>query len=219
MNRMSINFLATTFLYAVFCLFFLAPNIYAQPVPDITEQSSQQAFDFQSLARDFLATCASPQTEDSIPFPKVVAPLDPLFFIQGKANWLPPKPVNPDDSIDGVDADGDCVRDDIEYYIAGKHPKRNQYQLRKYLYKYAIWMRRFLVPNISENNSKTAFYGMAAAGECVGRITGDDTVTRNTLNDLFARFHNTFPRSHRYIDNLPVIGGWTTRQDMSVSCP
>jgi len=159
-----------------------------------------------------------PQTDRSPPLPVTVIDLDVFFIIQDKAKWLPPVPADPDATIEGVDADGDCVRDDIEHYIASRYRAQSDYLLRKHLYEYAAWMGRFLISNISVNTAKTSSNNMGAASECISNILDDSVKAIEVLNDLFARFHNTCPRSFRYIENTSRLGGWTRREDVSVNC-
>lgn len=166
------------------------------------------------------SSCNPVEYGDSVPFLTAVVHLNGFHVIQRKAEWLPPFPENSgNDTITGIDADGDCVRDDIEDYIARKFNQIDQQKLRKYLFEYAVWMNRFLAPNISVDDAKTSSNNMAAVGECVDQILGNDSEANAILNDLFAQFHNTFPRSTRYIDNLSLLGGWTTRETITVSCP
>lgn len=162
--------------------------------------------------------CALTQTNQSVPFPTAAIDLESFFIIQSKALWLPKKPNNPNGTIAGVDTDGDCVRDDIEHYIARKYGARSQYKLRKYLYEYTAWMDTFLIQNIGISAARYASNQMAEAGECVNRIIGKKAA-KTAIDDLFAKFHNTFPRSWRYLDNLPRLGGWTTRENIGISCP
>lgn len=94
--------------------------------------------DWDAIAQQLLAGCGTPQTDDSIPYPTVVIDLEDFFVIQGKAEWLPPRPGSgADNTILGIDADGDCVRDDIEHYIATLFNHKTQHRVRKYLYEYA----------------------------------------------------------------------------------
>ena len=178
------------------------------------------AIDYQAIAKAAREGCASPQTNAPITVPTAVVDLDVFYVIPGnpRADWLPPIPINPDATIHGIDADGDCVRDDIEHYIVRRYRQDSQYKLRKYLYEYAAWLDRFLIQGLSENTAKTAYRNMAAAGECVSRIIGDSAANK-AIDDLFARFHNTVPRSYRYLENLKRTSGWTTRETIPVSCP
>lgn len=159
------------------------------------------------------------QTNESPPFTAAVVDLPPLTFIVGRASWLSPYPENPDVTIEGVDAKRDCVRDDMEHYIAKKFRRSDQHRLRKYLYEYIAWMSRLMYKNLSVNTGKTSFNNIAALGKCVLQIMKDDRLADEVLEDLFGEFHNTYPRSHRYVDNLPRIGGWTNREKISMSCP
>ncbi len=166
------------------------------------------------------SSCNPVEYGDSDPFTTTAVHLTGFYVIQRKAEWLPPFPGSSgNDTITGIDADGDCVRDDIEHYIARKFNQKDQQKLRKYLFEYAVWMNRFLALNISVDDAKTSSNNMAAAGECVDLILGNNSDTNAILDDLFAQFHNTFPRSIRYIDNLSLLGGWTTRETITVSCP
>lgn len=166
------------------------------------------------------SSCNPVEYGGSAPFLTAVAYLNGFYVIQKKAEWLPPFPGSSgNDTITGIDADGDCIRDDIEHYIARKFNQQSQQKLRKYLFEYTVWMNYFLTLDISVDAAKTSSNNMAAAGECVDQILGSHTETQTVLDDLFAQFHNTFPRSRRYIDNLSQLGGWTTRETLTVSCP
>lgn len=154
----------------------------------------------------------------------VVAPSGDNFFVTpikerltNLPTWLPPHPKDAGKvHIHGIDRDLDCVRDDIEHYIVQEFPNANQRIIRKYLFEYAVWLNHFLILGISQNTSRGASNELAKAGLCIDRFLGrrSDSV----LTNLFAEFHNTYPRSFRYIDNLKQIAGWTTREDLLVSC-
>lgn len=192
------------------------PDLGGSPTTQINKE--EQKLDYESIANTMRAGCATPQSDTSAPYPTAVVDLDTFFIIQSRAAWLPPYPKNPNSTIHGVDSDGDCVRDDIEHYIAKKYRGKGQYKLRKYLYEYAAWMDRYLISGLSVNTAKTSFNNMAAAGECISRIIGDKE-TVDAADDLFAKFHNTISRSKRYIENLRQTAGWTTREKITVSCP
>lgn len=143
----------------------------------------------------------------------------PIPFNQ-QASWMPEKPgAHSDKTIEGVDLDNDCVRDDIERYIGFKYPRKDQQKHRKYLFEYAKWLGIFIKRNdwsirtirsISANVSKIA--------ECVRRIHGSNANTNQLLDEIFAEFHNTFSRSFRYIENRGLLGGWAPRERLTVSC-
>lgn len=143
----------------------------------------------------------------------------PIGGILG-ASWLPAQPSNPDASIAGVDSDGDCVRDDIERYITNLYPNKSDFLLRENLFRYAIWMNRFLnlPPLLPDLHAKIAVVNMRIAGQCVKNLLGNE-VGGDTLSDLFAQFHNTWPSSDKYVSNMVTyISGWTTRDDPIITC-
>jgi len=181
-------------------------------------QTLQPKIDYQALASSIRQDCVPVQTDQTVPKPKSVISIEPFFIVQGRAKWLPSKPDNPDADIAGVDSDGDCVRDDIEHVIADRFPSGSQHRLRHYLYEYAAWMGQFLRENITEEYGKTVDINKSGARECVNEILGDSAVTSEILSELFADFHNTYPRSYRYLDNLSTVGGWGTRDALETNC-
>jgi hypothetical protein len=143
----------------------------------------------------------------------------PIGGILG-ASWLPAAPSNPNASIAGVDSDGDCVRDDIERYITNLYPNKTDFLLRENLFRYAIWMNIFLnLPaSVPDLYAKISVVNMRIAGQCVKNILGSE-MGGSTLSDLFAEFHNTWPRSDLYVFNMVTyISGWTTRDDPVITC-
>ena len=148
---------------------------------------------------------------------------DELFFpipiIKYVSPWLPQDPgAAGDTTIAGVDADNDCVRDDIEHYIVSLYPKHSDSRNRKYLFEYAKWLGAQLESNIDEETAKTISRELSSAGRCVTQILENDA--REALDNVFAHFHNTDARSLRYIGGLSNLAGWTTREAISVvSCP
>ncbi len=178
---------------------------------------SVRQIDYKNIEQKMRAGCTAAQTDDTQPFTTVIVPLGGGRRIEVQADWLPINPYNPDQTIAGIDLDGDCVRDDIEHHIARQYPDKEDYKLRKYLYDYAVWMNQFLSQHLSEARAKNSYKKMAQAGICVQRILGSAD-SRTTIDDLFANFHNTIPRTERYLENLPTIGGWTTREEIKVEC-
>jgi len=155
----------------------------------------------------------------------VSIPLGDDFFVipfkeklSNLPSWLPPHPGEKgEETIHGIDIDRDCVRDDIEHLIVKKFPKADQVQIRKYLFEYAIWLNEFLKPEITEVTARGISNELAKSGLCVKQLVGGGQSSL-ALKDMFAEFHNTYPRSYRYIDNIGVISGWTTREDLLFSC-
>ena len=148
-----------------------------------------------------------------------VISLDDFFVvIPIRANGLPPHPGDSGkDSIHGIDSDDDCIRDDIEHYVVGRFGEKHQKNIRKFLFDYAIWLDFFLIEGLDEESAKTSDDQKGEAGHCLVNILGYARA-RIELDALFSEFHNTFPRSERYIENLPKLGGWTRRDIEDVDC-
>jgi len=154
--------------------------------------------------------------------------LDDFYIIPGKreipADWLPPK-LGIDTprgmvSIEGIDEDGDCVRDDIEHYIASQYSRKVDKHKRKYLFEYAKWMGMYLNDiNITVSSARSISIQLYRSAECVRRIHGDTAKTQDLLDNLFANYLNTWPRSYRYLNSDKRLNGWKTRESIYVSCP
>lgn len=138
--------------------------------------------------------------------------------IEKTASWIPIYPANNSKySILGIDSDNDCIRDDIERYIGKMFPRKEHKRHRKYLFEYAKWLGIFLKGNPwNVETTRSISRNIGQAAECVRRIHG---TTSQLLDDIFAEFHNTFPRSFRYIKNRGLLGGWAPREKLSISCP
>ncbi len=166
--------------------------------------------------------CNPVEYGNPIPYPSTTVPLNGKFYtFAGKVEWLPddPGPAG-NNSIVGIDSDGDCVRDDIERMIAILLPSSNQKKARKYMFEYAKWRGYFLkFPSLSTETAKDVSGYMYIASECVRLALADETKSKDILDRVFSKFHNTFPRSYRYIENNAKLGGWSTREKITVSCP
>jgi len=191
--------------------------------PDPVFKTSSPLEGYRKAASALIVGCKSPEYgPDRTPFAIAVIDLDVFFVIPGRpAEWLPPRPNKQlaRQTIDGLDKDKDCVRDDIEYYIAGRFNNGDDRRVRKYLFQYARWLGKFLIPNISVNTARSVATELYKSAECVRRILGPSVFTTQLLDDVFAQFHDTVPRSRRYISNSSRLGGWTTRDNIPVSCP
>lgn len=195
--------------------------------PASTEESRRMAYEEEAALKK--AGCRPAETAGTIkiiPKGAAVVPLEDNFFViptpertETVQTWLPrhPGPAG-NNTIHGIDRDRDCVRDDIEHYIVRKFPHAGQAKLRKYLFEYAIWLNHYLSYGLSEKTAKATRIELSKAGQCVYRILGYTRGSKE-ISALFAEFHNTFPRSYRYIHNLKQIAGWTTRDKVTVSCP
>lgn len=177
--------------------------------------------DIAEKAPAMASSCNPVEYGGMVPFTAIVIPLDDDFYtIPKKAEWLPPDPGSEGkNTIAGIDADGDCVRDDIELHIARLLPSGDQIKARQYMFEYAKWRGRFLETDLSQASIKEIARNLYKSGECVRRILNDPAQSRILFDKIFSKFHDTFPRSHKYIENNALLGGWSTREDIVVSCP
>ena len=183
-------------------------------------KSANIASDFSGVTSTFTPpSCNDVGYGGTLPFPTVVVPIGSMFVIGGKADWLPNDPGTAGkSSIPGVDSNGNCVRDDIELYIARQFPARDQQSIRRYLHNYAKWLGFFLQENISQSNAVAISNNMYVARECAYNLLGSSIKTKKAVNSVFSKFLNTYPRSYRYIDNNSLLGGITLRQDIVANC-
>jgi hypothetical protein len=209
------------FSFCIFCIFawMLTESAQAQTSANLVVNPA-----LLSITRPSALGCQVAHLEQDAKTPMVMIALDDdfIFPIAGMlgASWLPAQPLNNDATIAGVDSDGDCVRDDIERYITNIYPNKTDYLLRENLFRYAIWMNRFLnLPtDLPDIHAKIAVVNMRIAGQCVKNILGA-SAGGDTLSDLFAQFHNTWPRSDLYVSNMVKhISGWTTRDNPVITC-
>lgn len=165
--------------------------------------------------------CQEPEYGDTLPFPGAMANLDTAFLpIKGRAKWLPSDPGPAGKTfIPGIDADRDCVRDDIEIFIATKYPNRDQRMARKYLFEFAKYLGLFLHPAINSTMADYYAQKMHIATECARRELGNKPTTRKEMDMIFAKFHNTLDRSYQYIHNNELLGGSSSQIQNEINCP
>ena len=176
----------------------------------------------EAVPEAIVLTCNPVESGSPLPFPTTAISLRGHFYVyQSVAEWLPPDSgLAGKATIIGIDSDGDCVRDDIERFIAHLMPGGDQIKARKYMFEYAKWRGQFLKSAyLSTQTAQEISRNLYKSAECVRRIIGNDPQSQEIIDKVFAKFHNTFPRSYRYIANNAVLGGWSTREKISVSCP
>ena len=192
-----------------------------EPVPTATEPvDSEQDIVATNKLPPLEPICQEPEYGDSIPFPGAMVNLDTAFLpVKGRAKWLPNDPGTAGKTyLEGIDSDRDCVRDDIEIFIATKYPNRDQRLARKYLFEFAKYLGLFLHPAL--NSAMADYYSqkMHIATECARRELGDKPTTRKDLDMIFAKFHNTLDRSYRYIHNNELLGGSSSQIPGEIDC-
>ena len=112
------------------------------------------------------------------------------------------------------------MRDDIERFIARTLPSGSQKKARKYIYEYAQWRGQLLkYSTLDKEIAKEISRNLYQSSECFYQKMNNDAKSREIINQVFSEFHNTFPRSYRYIYNNAKLGGWTTREIVDISCP
>ena len=164
--------------------------------------------------------CSAPAYDGELPFPMAVVTINGLFVpVRGKARWLPPDPQDAGKkTIEGIDSDNDCVRDDIEIFIAQKYPDFNQQKVRKFLFDYAKFLGLFLQQGLSRETAQYYSKSMFISLECARRELGDTPNTSKSLDEIFAKFHNTIPRSYKYIENNSLLGGTNSEIPATINC-
>lgn len=173
-----------------------------------------------TLSESYENKCRAPEAGDTPPFPGALLKLNTLFVpLKGRAPWLPPDPGSAGRAtIEGIDSDGDCVRDDIEYYIASKYPSREQQKLRGHLFRLAKYLGLFLRPDLTPGAAAYYSANMFIATECANRELNMVPTATKELDMIFAKFHNTLDRSYRYIENSGRLGGTSSRIPDDINC-
>ena len=88
------------------------------------------------------------------------------------------------------------------------------------MFEYAKWRGIFLkYSDLSTTTAKEVSRNLYKASECVRLELNDDAKSQEILDQVFAKFHDTFLRSTRFIVNNALLGGWSTRERITVSCP
>lgn len=120
----------------------------------------------------------------------------PITLIIGNLLYPPDPGPRGDESLDGVDSDGDNVRDDIQRYIALTYP--DQPAVRAGLRQYATHLQEAL---LEASNSQAALDNdtqISLARECLTGILSLDEGYR-AFSTLLAEALNTDVRSRAYI--------------------
>lgn len=214
-NMQEVNAKGVTFVVA-----YKAPAGETQEKKPFVVDISTETIQFVLNNPAPVTSCGVPEYGTEFPFPLTMVKLKNAFTpIRGKASWLPPHPGKKGkETIEGIDADGDCVRDDIEHFIAERYPDSSQKNGRKHLFEYAIYLGLFLKNGITQHEAKSYSTRMYLATECARRELGDTPDTTKNLDKIFAKFHNTLDRSYRYIANSNLLSGTTSEVPNEIIC-
>lgn len=126
---------------------------------------------------------------------------------QNDSQELPGLPPDPGEAgkatLEGVDSDGDGVRDDIERYIAFNHADSER--IRKALTSYSLGMQAAL---LSEGNRDQAFAAVEQgnrAVDCLLYLKGEQAP--EIRKALRAEYLNTYERSGAYRQYNSLLSG------------
>ena len=145
----------------------------------------------------------------------VPLPLDDLPVVIPIARNLPPDPgPSGNTTIEGIDADNDGVRDDVEREIVFAYP--NNPKARAALYLMAKHYQSLLINRSSKDTLLNDFSYLSAWTHCLVTAIGDPTAGSRMLRPWVL---NTYDRSKAYVTALGTVGSSNDRQDRSVSCP
>jgi hypothetical protein len=119
---------------------------------------------------------------------------------------LPPDPGEAGkQTLDGIDSNGNGVRDDIERFIALRYA--NSPSLINALNQYATTLQGFFANNASEVLIQQADSARRRAAKCWDYLSPQDE--RQALDELEAEFVNTTERLRAYLDTDELLGGRT----------
>ena len=110
---------------------------------------------------------------------------------------LPPDPGNDGKAtLEGIDSDGDGIRDDIQRYITLTYPDSRK--TRAALRQAAVALQRIILQDPDEETALSNTELEARASECIRYIRPGDG--REIDNMLLAEFLNTVERSKAYLE-------------------
>ena len=123
----------------------------------------------------------------------------------GPGGGLPPDPGEEGKAtLEGIDSDGDGIRDDIQRFIALDHPDSEK--LRAALTQYARAIQEALLVRDDKALSLNAASALDRVSECLRYILGPSSP--DVQNELHAQFLNTVARSRAYLTyDAQLFGG------------
>lgn len=129
----------------------------------------------------------------------------PLFSQAGDSLSLPPDPGEAGKAtLEGIDSDGDGVRDDVQRWIAMAYP--NSQKVRAALTQAALTMQTFLM---SANSPVAAYNSAIKMGkdyECFAYISPNSYKINSELKAIFL---NTYLRSQSWVQADQTLSGKT----------
>ena len=128
-----------------------------------------------------------------------------IILEPGPGGGLPPDPGEEGRAtLEGIDSDGDGIRDDIQRFIALTHPDSEK--LRAGLTQFTRVVQEALLVRDDKALSLNAASALGRASECLRYILGPSSP--DVQNELHAQFLNTVARSRAYLTyNAQLFGG------------
>ena len=122
----------------------------------------------------------------------------------GTGDELPPDPGEAGKvTLEGIDSDGDGLRDDIQRYIILTYP--NSQKTMAALRQFSFALNKAILESPDEESALNNTEFMHRASECLWYIHPDDG---NRMDDmLMAEFLNTLERSRAYLEYNSKLGG------------
>ena len=213
----------------LFNLLGLTPTVYSQdrviisgpdkqelyvPEPDEViyegppvQQEVKQLSVFATQALSLMSGCV--QRDFSGKSGAAVVELDGLFVvIPIKPKNLPPLPSDVDGkrTIQGIDTDSDCIRDDIIHYIYNRFPSKADANIRSNFSSYSIMLGFSLLDGLSRSTAQKIHIEKSTLFSCLENGNTNLDIYHE-ITELEAAFFNTFPRLRKEIANSSLLGG------------
>jgi hypothetical protein len=122
----------------------------------------------------------------------------------GTGDELPPDPGKAGKvTLEGIDLDGDGLRDDIQRYIILTYP--NSQKTRAALRQFSFALNKAILESPDEEKALNNTEFMHRASECLWYIHSRQSI--NMSDSLMAEYLNTIDRSRAYLDYNSKLGG------------
>ena len=122
----------------------------------------------------------------------------------GPGDSLPPDPGEPGKAtLEGIDSDGDGVRDDIQRYIALTYPDSRK--TREAFRQFALALDKATLVTSDEESALRNVESMHRAIECLWYIHSEHSIKMSDL--LMAEYLNTYARSRAYLEYDAKLSG------------
>lgn len=127
-----------------------------------------------------------------------------IFFIIQAGTGLPPDPGEIGKfTIQGVDSDGDGIRDDVERNISQYYP--NNGMARAYSYMVAMNYQRMIENSSDQQIQIQIIQELAQVEDCLDQLLPDELEKGGNL--VLPWVFNTYQRSYSYLDARGLMGG------------